>query len=340
MEPSCRPQSIWVPRLTLCMIVFTAVIHPSLYEPFMSNLWSYLSQTKLYRLSSFETIETIAVYTFVEIYYNTMFLCNPLLRFDLRGSKQSPATSPSEGKSNSPRLPRMRLPHKRLGELAIYIVPLLTLDFTLIKKYAGVPVSEIRKSGGYPPIASSISSSFLLPTFHKFSFDSPLQLHRAIPNDAPSSRRLVLELITALFIYDALFFAIHLAFHRIPALAVHHKQHHRHGEINPQVTNQLSVVERLSLVLLANFSLNIINSHVLTRTAFVPLFVYLLVDIHSGLDLGWSYDKILPSGWGAGARKHAAHHRTGGEGYEPFFCWWDHALDAVDLWLRKMRPIE
>jgi len=43
--------------------------------------------------------------------------------------------------------------------------------------------------------------------------------------------------------------------------------HHSHAELNPQITNQLDIGERLGLVLLANFSLNIIGSHVLTRTA-------------------------------------------------------------------------
>jgi cholesterol 25-hydroxylase len=106
------------------------------------------------------------------------------------------------------------------------------------------------------------------------------------------------ELVTAVFIYDALFFFIHIASHRIPFLARIHRPQHTHAEIHLQVTNRLSFAERLSLVLLANFSLNIIGSHVLMRTAFVPFFVGLLIDVHSGLDLTWGYDKILPFGMG------------------------------------------
>lgn len=106
--------------------------------------------------------------------------------------------------------------------------------------------------------------------------------------------------------------------------------HHSHAEINPQITNQLDIGERLGLVLLANFSLNIIGSHVLTRTAFVPVFVYLLIEIHSGLDLPWGYEKVLPWSIGAGSKKHAAHHRTGIGFYEPFFCWWDKALEFLE----------
>lgn len=62
-------------------------------------------------------------------------------------------------------------------------------------------------------------------------------------------------------------------------------------------------------MLLANFSVNVNGSHVLTRPL-VPAFVWLLVEIHSGLE--------LPKGWGGGARKHWMHHR-GGEGFLSLF---------------------
>jgi cholesterol 25-hydroxylase len=73
---------------------------------------------------------------------------------------------------------------------------------------------------------------------------------------------------------------------------------------------------------------------VLTRTIFVPVFVWLLVEIHCGMDLPWGYDKILPPGWGGGARKHMNHHRTGKGGFEPFFCVWD-ALWETSVGARK-----
>ena len=328
-----RPRaSILLPRLVFYTILSTALCFPSIYQPLITSLWAFLFHNAFYRFSGFETLETVFFYILVEVLYTVKFVHNPSLRIDIRGPKHS--TSTTKSNPSNPRRPRMRRPSKRMGEIAIYMLPLLTLDFTLIKKYAGVSVAEIRKSGGFPaPISSSsspsISSSFLLPTVHNFSLSSPLQLYRALPVDPPSSRRLVLELLTSFFIYDALFFFIHIAFHYIPILAAIHKPHHRHGEMNPQVTNQLSITERVSLILLANFALNIIKSHVLTRSAFVPFFVYLLVDVHSGLELDWSYDKILPKGWGAGARKHARHHREGKVGFQPFFCWWDNALEAM-----------
>ena len=235
----------------------------------------------------------------------------------------------------------MRRPSRRLGEAVTYVLPLLAMDLTMIKKFAGVPLAEILRSGNHAyqnnlggngtlSTTSHPPKTFLVPTLHNFTRSSPLQLLRALPTEAPSIRRLALELIASFLIYDALFFLFHLALHAIRPLQHWHAPHHSHDvQINPQVTNQLSVAERLGLIMLANFSLNIIGAHVLTRTLFVPLFVWLLVEIHSGLDLPWAYDKVLPRGWGGGARKHMKHHNAGGGGLEPFFCWLDGLYDRT-----------
>ena len=242
--------------------------------------------------------------------------------------------------SAKPRVPKMKRPSQRMGEIALYAAPLLAMDFIMIKKFAGVSVTDIRRSGGYPVIDpaqhESMSPYFLKPTLHNFRLTSPLHLHRALPQEPPTSRRVVLELMIAFFIYDALFFFIHIAFHRIKSLARIHLPHHTHSEMHPQVTNRLSITERLSLILLANFSLNIIGSHVFTRTMFVPIFVYLLVDVHSGLDLPLGYDKIIPFGMGAGSKVHAVHHRTGEGAFQPFFTWWDKGVEWLDVG-RKVR---
>lgn len=289
----------------------------------------------------FETGLTVISYAVIELSYTYKFGHNPHLRIDVRNGA-------FDERRARPNLPKMRRPYERVGEILLYIAPLLAMDLTMIKKFADVPFNEMRRTGGYASVDTSamarkmtrpdkkytspaMSASFLAPTLHNFRLSSPFQLERALPSSPPTSRRLVLELITALFIYDALFFATHLAFHKVPALARSHRAHHTHSEIHPQVTNRLSVTERLSLVMLANFSLNIIGSHVLTRTCFVPLFVYLLVEIHSGMDLDWGYHRLMPAEWAAGPRRHAEHHRTGGGGYAPFFRWSDVLLERVDL---------
>ncbi|MCJ1290021.1 hypothetical protein MMC34_001556 [Xylographa carneopallida] len=327
--PHIQDSSVWIPRVIFYSIILTGLFLPSIYQSFLSESWRLLYSSRFYRFSGFETLETVLCYIILEPFYTYKFGRNPKLRIDVRGSRQK------DTGSDRPKNPKMRRPSKRMGEMLIYVAPLLMMDFTMIKKFAGVPIADIRLSGGYPlsqvnSSSEEISSSFLLPTIHNFTLSSPLQLTRALPAEAPSSRRLLLELMTSFFIYDAMFFFIHIAFHRIKFLARIHMPHHMHTEMHPQVTNKLSVAERLSLVLFANFALNIIGSHVLTRSAFVPLFVYLLVEVHSGLDLEWSYDKLLPFGWGAGSRVHAAHHRTGEGAFAPFFTWWDTGLEWVD----------
>ena len=320
--------SVLYPRIILGTILAIAILMPAVVQPFLSRLYAYLYQSIFYRFSGFETVETVLCYIIIEPLYTHKFGRNPQLRIDMRGAALR------ESASSKPRLPKMRRPSKRMGELLVYAAPLFAMDFTMIKKFAGVPVADIRESGGYPMLDyrdKSISPNFLLPTLHNFSWRSPFQLRRALPPLPPSSRRLVSELMVAFFIYDALFFFFHIAFHRIKFLARIHQPHHTHAEIHPQVTNRLSIAERLSLILLANFSLNIIGSHVLTRSVFVPFFVGLLVDVHSGLDLPWGYDKVMPFGMGAGSKIHAIHHRTGEGAFQPFFCWWDKGLEWLEL---------
>ena len=156
----------------------------------------------------------------------------------------------------------------------------------MIKKFANVPLPEMLESGNYDlnnmSTIGAHKSTFLVPSLHNFTLQSPLQTKRALPTDAPSSRRLAFELICSFVIYDAVFFLFHLALHMLPGLRNWHHAHHSHAEMHPQITNQLSIFERLGLVLLANFSLNIIGSHVLTRTFFIPIFIWLLVEIHTG----------------------------------------------------------
>lgn len=330
--------SVFYPRLLIASTLCVSIFQPSLFQPYITRIYSYLYSSSLYRFSGFETLETVLCYIIIEPLYTYKFGKNSHLRIDMRGAK-------SETEMQRLSVPKMRRPSNRMGELLIYAAPLLAMDFTLVKKFAEVSVDDIRASAGFRPASffekdsstkafdgksHNVSPSFLLPTVHNMTMSSPLQLHRALPPGSPTSRRIVLELCVAFFIYDTLFFIIHIIFHRVPFLARIHSPHHTHGEIHPQVTNHLSVSERLSLVLMANFALNIIGSHVLTRSLFVPIFVYLLVEVHCGLELDWGYHRLLPEGWGAGSKVHAFHHRTGRGGFQPFFCWWDRGLEWVD----------
>ncbi|EON62722.1 hypothetical protein W97_01946 [Coniosporium apollinis CBS 100218] len=316
-------------RAALGTLFITALAFPLIYQPLLSWVWDELRDTRFYRWSTFETLWTVFWYAAIEVSLTVVFMKNPSWRFTVQ-EREKRLTS-GDGVRTPGRAKGMRRPSRRLKEIATYITPLLLMDLTMIKKFAGVPLESMLLSGNYDPAALTAMhrSTFLVPTLHNMTASSPLQTQRALPIGAPSSRRLVLELLTSLVIYDALFFLFHLALHTIPPFRRLHAPHHRHAEINPQITNQLHVVERLGLVLLANFSLNIIGSHVLTRTLFVPVFVWLLVEIHSGMDLPWGYEKILPQGWGAGARRHMMHHTRAEGGLAPYFTWCDRALAVV-----------
>jgi cholesterol 25-hydroxylase len=318
-------------RVVLGSLFVSAILFPGLYQPFLDVLWNGLRHNFLYRLSTFETIWTIFSYGVIEPWMTTVFLQHSAWRFAVQDKKAENVRRPHG----------MRRPIRRLGEIAISEAPLLFMDFIMIKKFADVPLAAMLESGNYHSAARALAtnynttvdgsyrSTFLVPTLHNMTASSPLQLYRALPELPPTSRRTALELAASFFIYDALFFLFHLSLHVLPILKTYHAPHHRHGEMHPQITNQLHIMERLGLVLLANFSLNIIGSHVFTRTLFVPIFVWLLVELHSGLDLPWGYEKVLPKGWGGGARKHMGHHAGGGGGFEPYFTWWDKGLEWV-----------
>ena len=316
-------QLLW---LILANLLLTSVAFPVLYQPFLSRTWHRLCETPLYNWSTFETIWTVFCYAVIEPTLTAIFMDHPEWRF-VRQAKD---------RRSKPR--GMRRPARRVGEGLIYVAPLLAMDFTMIKKFGGVSLQSILESGNYDTHAYSNDTqslfrprqTFLVPTLHNFSLSSPLQTSRALPIDPPTSRRLATELIVSFFIYDAMFFLFHLSLHIIPPFRRWHAAHHSHdAQLHPQVTNQLSIFERLGLVMLANFSLNVIGAHVLTRTLFVPIFVWLLVEIHCGMDLPWGYEKVLPKGWGGGARKHMKHHNVGEGGFEPFFCWWDGLWELV-----------
>ncbi|KAK5074485.1 hypothetical protein LTR70_010199 [Exophiala xenobiotica] len=361
-------------RVAIATVVGSAIVFPALYQPSLDHLWAALKSNAFYQASTFETFWTVLCYAVIEPLITVVFLQHPEWRLAAKHKKtDGPVSRPDGMGGPSSRLPQglayifpplfldltkkmdepasrphgMRRPASRLLEGLTYIVPLLLLDLTMIKKFAGVPLEAMLSSGNYDPAlarsncgGNTCQVNFLMPSVHNFSFSSPLQTQRALPDVAPSSRRLALELVASFVIYDAAFFAFHLAMHVLPGIRLWHAPHHTHAEIHPQVTNQLHIFERMGLVLLANFSLNIIRSHVLTRTLFVPLFVWLLVEIHSGLDLPWGYEKVLPRGWGGGARKHARHHAGGEGGLEPYFEWCDGALEYGKALLRSRQPSE
>ena len=105
----------------------------------------------------------------------------------------------------------------------------------MVKKFVGVPVEAIIRSGGYKLLSPLSNTSALLghgaavdsltrvairetwkvPTLHRFSWGNPVQLVRALPTHAPTSRDIVLGVLGTLALYDFLFFVPHIAMHKV-----------------------------------------------------------------------------------------------------------------------------
>lgn len=105
-----------------------------------------------------------------------------------------------------------------------YAGPLIVLDLIMVKKFIGVPPEVIMRSGGYIPGARDITGLLVrpdwkVPSLHHFTWNSPFQLVRALPTAAPSSRQITLCVISALFLYDFLFYIPHIAMHKVSICA-------------------------------------------------------------------------------------------------------------------------
>jgi cholesterol 25-hydroxylase len=187
-----------------------------------------------------------------------------------------------------------------------YCVPLLILDATKAKSYPGVDPDHFkRKTSGW------------------------LQLERALPDWSPTLGQVVLQMAGAFVLFDVGFYQIHSTLHSNQWLYKHlHAFHHDHGRVHTRVTNKLHVVERLAHILVANYALKAMGAHPLSRTLFVPLFVGWLMYNHSGYDIPWMPDHLIPWGVASGSREHMAHHDHGKANYQPFFTYIDRYMST------------
>lgn len=190
-----------------------------------------------------------------------------------------------------------------IKQAILYMSPLMLLDTVMVKKYGGVGID---------------------PEIWVEKRKSLIQTTRALPTDSVSVLTITAQLFASFVLYDALFFGFHLLLHRNYFLYKHiHKYHHDHEMIHGHVTNQLTIAERITLVLTANFALKVFNSHPFTRTIFIPIFIGILVENHTGYDMPFGYHRIAPFGIIGGSVKHFQHHMNGKRCYEPIFTYLD-----------------
>ena len=220
------------PVILLSLFV-SCLAFPAVYQPVLFPLWRVLRAWSVYRWSTFETLWTVFCYAAIEVPITAAFMRHP----EWRLAHQGQTTSDPSSRRTKPK--GMRRPSRRGYEALIYVTPLLIMDFTMIKKFADVSLADMLLTGHYDlkdaRVHEGHKATFLVPSLHNFSWASPLQTERALPLEAPTSRRLVLELVGSLVMYDALFFLFHLGMHTLPLLRSWHLPHHAHQDIHPQV---------------------------------------------------------------------------------------------------------
>ena len=188
-----------------------------------------------------------------------------------------------------------------------YNTPLMLLDTFMVKKYHGVDPAE-----------------------WAIKQESYIQCTRALPQHPPTVWMLIWQLFASILLYDFLFFTVHFLMHKNAFLyKKFHALHHTHDHVHCHVTNQLTFVERITLVLSANFALKVFNSHPLTRTVFIPVFIFMLTDNHSGYDLPISIHRLVPGGLYGGAKAHYDHHAKGVKHYQPFLTYMDKIVELT-----------
>jgi hypothetical protein len=65
------------------------------------------------------------------------------------------------------------------------------------------------------------------------------------------------------------------------------------------------------------------QAHYLTRAIFDVIIVYLLVELHSGIDAPWMIANVIPWRIWGGSREHFHHHVDGSCSFQKFFTYAD-----------------
>ncbi|KAK2168501.1 hypothetical protein LSH36_16g03027 [Paralvinella palmiformis] len=267
-------------------------VHRDDLQVFVDSLWRHLKTTWLFNSVYFETWWVTLNYAIILAW---PFFCSKVPYFK-RYQIDSSLTWHDAGLKTI------------VLEMVTYCTPLMILDTFMVKRYAGAGED--------------------LLTIQKSRW---LQRIRILPDDAPSLPEIFGHLTASFIIYDAIFYLVHLTLHKNTWLYKHvHAYHHEHPMLHGRVTNKLTIVERIVLVLSANQALKIVRAHPLTRTIFVPLFVGWLIENHSGYDLPWTMDKVVPFRLIGGSRYHYEHHMKGSKKYQPFFTYIDRLMTKKD----------
>ena len=180
------------------------------------------------------------------------------------------------------------------------------------------------------PLFSYMGSIWL---YHQLHAKPPL------PVEAPSFGVLSAELLLGIFLYDLLFFPIHLAMHRSKlgrACRIHGVHHGARGH----TLNALETVQHSYADGFLQVAVNIVvqqispfagfgGKHPFSRVLHNLAVTYLLSEAHSGYDLPWMTSNVFPELLG-GAARHERHHASGRVYYQQYFKYLDDWFGFTD----------
>ena len=293
--PSSQTLTVWIMRGFYLTIAIIIGLYYQQAQDKLNDFYNYAISTWFFNSVYFETWFTIVVYG---VLLPFPYLMSKLPVFDRY--------------KIDPNIHWQGAGIKRqLCEIVEYAVPLNLMDTFMVKKYTNCGINpdewDLRRADW-------------------------IQHTRALPEQPPTIIQIGYQLLFAFILYDIIFFCVHYMAHKNAWLYKNvHSLHHNHDVVFSRVTNQLTICERILLVLSANFSLRLVHSHPLTRAIFIPLFVGWLIENHLGYDLPITLDKVIPGGLVGGASRHYAHHVHGNRFYQPFFTYIDAYLNRKNM---------
>mmetsp|Transcript_9610 Transcript_9610/g.18110 ORF Transcript_9610/g.18110 Transcript_9610/m.18110 type:complete len:300 (+) Transcript_9610:393-1292(+) len=156
-----------------------------------------------------------------------------------------------------------------------------------------------------------------------FTFDF-LYPRRKLPDTCPGGAgKVLLHIVLALFVYDFLFFHIHVAMHKVEGLRSFHKKHHSVRGLHSTEVLRHSFVDGSLQVMCNIAALNLLKLHPYSRTLYNIVVTYMLTEIHCGYDLPWMLHNVIPFGLLGGSVRHEEHHITGRRYFQQFFTYLD-----------------
>lgn len=152
-------------------------------------------------------------------------------------------------------------------------------------------------------------------------------------------RVLLVELVTGIFLYDLIFYPIHVAFHKGPLfMRKMHATHHDGYERKPLTVD--TVIHHHFVDGFLQVFVNVLvqqytpfgpwrSKHLVSRMFHNIVVTYLLCEAHSGFDLPFMSHRVFPWLFG-GSPRHNHHHHDGRIYYHQFFKYLDDYFGFVD----------